>query len=176
MTKKIMILMITAVMLMTIFSAATTAAELQSVNYLISGDSMEIDTLQLEPKFSLNGGHQGKLNLAFDGDGFHIGADVGLNMIAQQEFRMDLHLMVTDQVDTESFGKGVGISATTLNSDLNFFWQTYYFVDDNLTDHSYYRGGARYNIGPRSDFELSIGNQYWDLSNRVINFGLNFKM
>ncbi|PTW03538.1 hypothetical protein C8C76_101179 [Halanaerobium saccharolyticum] len=176
MTKKIMILMITAVMLMSIFSAAATAAELQSVNYLISGDSMEIDTLQLEPKFSLNGGHQGKLNLAFDGDGFHIGADVGLNMIAQQEFRMDLHLMITDQVDNESFGKGVGISATTLNSDLNFFWQTYYFVDDDLTDHSYYRGGARYNIGPRSDFELSIGNQYWDLSNRVINFGLNFKM
>lgn len=176
MTKKIMILMITAAMILTIFSAATTAAELQSVNYLISGDSMEIDTLQLEPKFSLNGGHQGKLNLAFDGDGFHIGADAALNMITQDEFRMDVHLMVTDQVDSQSFGKAVGISATTLNPDLNFFWQTYYFIDDDLTDHSYYRGGARYNIGPRSDFELSIGNQYWDLSSRVINFGINFKM
>lgn len=175
MSKKIIILVITAVIIFATFSNVG-AAELQSVNYLISGDSMEIDTLQLEPKFRLNGGHQGKLNLAFDGDGFHIGADIALNMIAQNEFRMDLHLMVTDQVDNQSFGKGVGISATTLNPDLNFFWQTYYFVDDDLDDHAYYRGGARYNIGPRSDFELSIGNQYWDLSDKVINFGINFKM
>ena len=175
MSKKIIVLMITLAIIFTAFSNVG-AAELQSVNYLISGDSMEIDTLQLEPKFRLNGGHQGKLNLAFDGDGFHIGADMALNMITQNEFRMDLHLMLTDQVDNQSFGKGVGISAATLNSDLNFFWQTYYFIDDDLTDHTYYRGGARYNIGPRSDFELSLGNQYWDLDNKVINFGLNFKM
>ena len=175
MSKKIIILLITTSIIFATFSAVS-AAELQSVNYLISGDSMEIDTLQLEPKFRLDGGHQGKLNLAFDGDGFHIGADIALNMIAQNEFRMDLHLMLTDQVNNQSFGKGVGISATTLNTDLNFFWQTYYFIDDDLSDHTYYRGGARYNIGPRSDFELSIGNQYWDLSTKVINFGINFKM
>lgn len=175
MSKKIIILVITAAIIFVSFSAVN-AVELQSVNYLISGDSMEIDTLQLEPKFRLNGGHQGKLNLAFDGDGFHIGADMALNMIAQDEFRMDLHLMLTDQVNNQNFGKGVGISAATLNNELNFFWQTYYFVDDNLTDHTYYRGGARYNIGPRSDLELSIGNQYWDLSEKVINFGLNYKM
>lgn len=175
MNKKIMILLIAAALIFTSFSAVG-AAELQEVNYLISGDSMEIDTLQLEPKFVLNGGHQGKLNLAFDGDGFHLGADMALNMITQEEFRMDLHLMLTDQVDDQSFGKGVGISAATLNKDLNFFWQTYYFVDDNLDDHAYYRGGGRYKIGPRSDIEISIGNQYWDLSNQVINFGLMFKM
>ncbi len=175
MSKKIIILIITLTIIFTAFSNAG-AAELQSVNYLISGDSMEIDTLQLEPKFRLNGGHQGKLNLAFNGDEFHIGADVGLNMIAQNEFRMDLHLMLTDEVDNQSFGKAVGISATTLNPELNFFWQTYYFVDEDLSDHTYYRGGARYNIGPRSDFELSIGNQYWDLDERVINFGINYKM
>lgn len=175
MSKKTIILVITAVIIFASFSAVS-AVELQSVNYLISGDSMEIDTLQLEPKFRLNGGHQGKLNLAFDGDGFHIGADMALNMIAQNEFRMDLHLMMTDRVNSQSFGKAVGISAATLNTDLNFFWQTYYFVDEDLTDHTYYRGGARYNIGPRSDFELSIGNQYWDLSKKVINFGINFKM
>ena len=116
------------------------------------------------------------MNLAFDGDDFHIGADMGLNMIAQNEFRMDLHLMLTDEVDSQSFGKSVGISAATLNSDLNFFWQTYYFVDDSLDDHAYYRGGARYNIGPHSDFELSIGNQYWDLDNRVLNLGISYKM
>ena len=175
MSKKIIILVITAALFFVSFSAVS-AAELQSVNYLISGDSMEIDTLQLEPKFSLNGGNQGKLNLAFDGDEFHIGADIALNMIAQDEFRMDLHLMLTDQVNNQSFGKAVGISAVTLNTELNFFWQTYYFVDDELTDHTYYRGGARYNIGPRSDLELSIGNQYWDLDEKVINFGINYKM
>ncbi|MFP4199202.1 MAG: hypothetical protein ACLFSO_06380 [Halanaerobium sp.] len=175
MFKKTVILMITAAIILMSFSAVS-AAELQDVNYLISGDSMEIDTLQLEPRFKLNGGHQGKINLAFDGDGFHIAGDAGFNMITQDEFRMDLHLMLTDEVNNQSLGKGVGISAATLNSDLNFFWQTYYFIDDDLDDHSYYRGGARYNIGPRSDFELSIGNQYWDLSQRVINFGLVFEM
>jgi len=175
MSKKIIILMITLTIVFTFFSTAG-AAELQSVNYLISGDSMEIDTLQLEPKFRLNGGHQGKLNLAFDGDQFHIGGDIGLNMAAKNGFRMDLHLMLTDKVNNQNFGKAVGISAATLNTDLKFFWQTYYFVDDSLDDHAYYRGGARYNIGPRSDFELSIGNQYWDLNKKVINFGINFKM
>ncbi|MFW5886028.1 MAG: hypothetical protein ACOCUX_03210 [Halanaerobium sp.] len=175
MFKKTVILMITAAIILMSFSAVS-AAELQDVNYLISGDSMEIDTLQLEPRFKLNGGHQGKINLAFDGDGFHIAGDAAFNMITQDEFRMDLHLMLTDEVNNQSLGKGVGISAATLNSDLNFFWQTYYFIDDDLDDHSYYRGGARYNIGPRSDFELSIGNQYWDLSQRVINFGLVFEM
>jgi len=175
MYKKAIILMITAAIIFASFSAVS-AAELHSVNYLISGDSSEIDTLQLEPIFRLNGGQQGKLNLAFDGDDFHIGADMGLNMIAQNEFRMDLHLMLTDEVDSQSFGKSVGISAATLNSDLNFFWQTYYFVDDSLDDHAYYRGGARYNIGPHSDFELSIGNQYWDLDNSVLNLGISYKM
>ncbi|TDO95126.1 hypothetical protein DFR79_101125 [Halanaerobium saccharolyticum] len=175
MYKKTITLMITAAIIFASFSAAS-AVELQSVNYLISGDSMEIDTLQLEPKFRFKGGQQGKLNLAFDGDQFHIGGDIGLNMVAQNEFRMDLHLMLTDEVDSQNFGKSVGISAVTLNSDLNFFWQTYYFVDDNLDDHAYYRGGARYKIGPRSDFELSIGNQYWDLSNKVINLGISYQM
>lgn len=175
MSKKIIILVITAAIIFASFSAVS-AAELQSVNYLISGDVAEIDTLQLEPKFRLNGGHQSKLNLAFDGDGFHVGADVALNLITQKEFRMDLHLMLTDQVNNQSFGKGIGVSAATLNTDLKFFWQTYYFIDDDLIDHTFYRGGARYNIGPRSDLELSIGNQYWDLSNKVINFGLNYKM
>lgn len=175
MSKKAIILVITAAIIFAAFTTAA-AAELQDVTYLISGDSMEIDTLQLEPRFRLNGGHLGKLNLAFDGSGFHLGADMALNMVAQNEFRMDLHLMLTDEVNNQRFGKAVGISAETLNSDLNFFWQTYYFIDDDLTDHTHYRGGARYNIGPRSDFELSIGNQYWDLSNRVINFGINFKM
>mgnify|MGYP006289433943 CR=1 FL=1 len=175
MSKKTIILIITLSIIFASFSAVN-AAELKSVNYLISGDSLEINTLQLEPEFRLNGGHQGKLNLAFDGDGFHIGADIALNMIVQEEFRMDLHLMLTDKVNNESFGKGVGISAETLRSDLNFYWQTYYFVDDDLDEHSYYRGGATYNIGPRSDFDISIGNQYWDLSERVINFGIKFKM
>lgn len=175
MSKKTIILIITLSIILTSFSAAS-AAELKSVNYLISGDSMEIDTLQLEPEFRLNGGYDGKLNLAFDGEEFHFGAAGSLNMVAQEEFRMDLHLMLTDQVNNIDFGKAVGISARTLNSDFNFYWQTYYFVDDDLEDHSYYRGGALYNIGPRSELDISIGNQYWDLDSRVINFGIKVKM
>lgn len=175
MTKKTIILLITLTIIFTSISAVN-ALELRSVNFILSGDSMEIDTLQLEPKYSIEGGHLGKVNLAFDGDNFHIGADLGLNLLSQQEFRMDLHLMVSDQVDNQNFGKAVGVSARTLNSDWNFYWQTFYFIDDDLDDHAYYRGGGTYSLGPRTDLDLSIGNQYWDLDNRVFNFGLNFKI
>jgi len=175
MFKKLTILLITAVFLAITFSTVSAAA-LNSVTYSIAGDSSDIDTLELEPEFRLDGGHPAKLNLAFDGDDFYFGADMGLNMLMEDNFRMDLHLMLTSDIDGRDFGKGIGLAAATRNNDLSFFWQTYYFIDDDLDDHAYYKGGVNYRIGPRSDLEFSVANQYWDLDSDVIKIGIKFKM
>ncbi len=175
MLKKSVILLFTAVFLVSFFSAAG-AANLNSVTYSISGDASEIDTLELEPEFILNNIHPAKLNLAFDGDDFYLGANMGLNILMEDNFRMDLNLMLTNEVDGLDFGKAIGLAAATRNADLSFFWQTYYFIDDDLDDHAYYKGGANYKIGPRSDLEISVANQYWDLDNDVIKLGIKFKL
>jgi hypothetical protein len=173
--KKTAILILILTVILT-SAAAVSAAEMTSVRYLISGDASDIDTLQLEPEFRLNGGADAKLNLAFDGDDLHFGAGAGLNIISQEQLRMDLHLMLTDQVNNQDFGKAFGLSARTINSDINFYWITYYFIDDEINDHAYYRGGLEYKMGPRSYFDLSLGNKYWDLSDDVINFGIKFDL
>ena len=173
--KKTLTLFITLSIILLI-TAGAAAAELSSVRYLLSGDSLEIDTLQLEPEFRLEGGQRADLNLAFDGDNFHAGAGLGLNILSQEQLRMDLHMMITDQVNNQDFGKAIGISAETVNSEMNFYWKTYYFVDDDIDEHAYYRGGLEYPIGPRSFLDLSLGNYYWDLSEDVINIGIKFNM
>lgn len=175
MFKKTIILFITAVFLVISFSTVS-AASLNSVTYSISGDSFDIETLELEPEFRLEGSHPAKLNLAFDGDDLYFGADMGLNMLMQDNFRMDLHLMLTSDIDGRDFGKGIGLAAATRNNDITLFWQTYYFIDDDLDNHAYYQGGVNYSIGPRSDLEISIANQYWDLENDVIKLGIKVKM
>ena len=175
MFKKSIILVITAVFLVLSFSTVNAAA-LNSVTYSISGDSSDIDTLELEPEFRLDGGHPARLNLAFDGDDIYFGADMGLNILMQDNFRMDLHLMLTSDIDGRDFGKGIGLAAATRSQELSFFWQTYYFIDDDLDDHAYYQGGVNYSIGPRSDLVFSVANQYWDLDNDVIKLGIKFKM
>jgi hypothetical protein len=175
MLKKSIILVLTAVFLVSFFSAAG-AANLKSVTYSISVDSSDIDTLELEPEFMLNNIHPAKLNLAFDGDDFYFGANMGLNMLMEDNFRMDLNLMLTNEVDGLDFGKAIGLAAATRGADLGFFWQTYYFIDDDLDDHAYYKGGINYRIGPRSDLEVSVANQYWDLDNDVLKFGIKFKL
>ena len=157
-------------------AAAVSAAELSSVKYLISGDASDVDTLQLEPEFSLNESADAVLNLAFDGDDFHFGAGVGVNVLSQEELEIDLHMMLSDQVNNEDFGKAVGLSVETKNSDLNFYWITYYFIDDKIDDHAYYRGGFEYRLGPSSYLDLSIGNKYWDLSDDLINFGIKMDL
>ena len=175
MFKKSIILFITVIFLVISFSTVS-AANLNSVTYSISGDSFEIDTLELEPEFRLDGGHPARLNLAFDGDDLYFAADMGLNMLMEASFRMDLHLMLTSDIDGRDFGKGIGLAAATRNDDLSLFWQTYYFIDDDLNDHAHYKGGVNYRIGPRSDLEISIANQYWDLDSDVIKLGIKFKM
>ncbi|MFW6273862.1 MAG: hypothetical protein ACOC17_03040 [Halanaerobium sp.] len=154
------------------FTVSVSAAELSSVRYLISGDASEIDTLQLEPEFSLNDRTDGLLNLAFDGDNFHFGAGAGINILEQEQLKMDMQMMVTDEVNNQDFGKAIGLTARTSSSDLNFYWSTYYFIDDQIDDHAYYRGGLEYKMGPNSYFDLSLGNKYWNLSDDVINFGI----
>ena len=178
MFKKSIILFITAVFLVISFStvSAASAAQLNSVTYAISGDSFEIDTLELEPEFLIDNRHPAELNLAFDGDDLYFAADMGLNMLKEENFRMDIHLMLTSEVDGLDFGRAIGLNAETLNNDINFFWQTYYFIDDDLNDHAFYKGGANYRIGPRSDLEISVANQYWDLDNDVIKLGIKVKL
>jgi hypothetical protein len=175
MFKKTMILLFVAVFLVISFSTVN-AANLNSVTYSISGDSHDIDTLELEPEFLINNIHPAKLNLAFDGDDFYFGANMGLNMLMQDNFRMDLNLILTSEVDGHDFGKGIGLAAATRGNDLSFFWQTYYFIDDDLDDHAYYNGGINYSIGPRSDLEISVANQYWNLDNNVIKLGIKVKL
>jgi len=175
MLKKSIILLLTAVFLLSSFSAVG-AANLNSVTYSISGDSSDIDTLELEPEFMLNNIHPAKINLAFDGDDFYFGVNMGLNMLMEDNFRLDLNLMLTNEVDGLDFGNALGLAAATRNADLSFFWQTYYFIDDDLDDHAYYRGGVNYRIGPRSDLEISVANQYWDLDNDVVKLGIKFKL
>jgi len=101
---------------------------------------------------------------------------MGLNMLMEDNFRLDLNLMLTNEVDGLDFGNALGLAAATRNADLSFFWQTYYFIDDDLDDHAYYRGGVNYRIGPRSDLEISVANQYWDLDNDVVKLGIKFKL
>lgn len=175
MLKKSVILLFAAIFIVVSFSAVS-AASLNSVTYSISGDGSDIDTLELEPEFMINEIHPSKLNLAFDGDDFYFGANMGLNMLMQDNFRMDLNLMLTNKVDNLDFGKAVGLEAATRADDLSFFWQTYYFIDDDLDDHAYYKGGVNYKIGPRSDIEVSVANQYWDLDNNVIKLGIKVKL
>lgn len=175
MLKKSMIVVITTAFVL-FACAAVGAANLNSITYSISGDSFEIDTLELEPEFRLDGGHPAQLNLAFDGDDFYFGAGMGLNMLRQDNLKMDLQLMLTSDVDGNNFGKAVGIAAATRNQELNFFWQTHYFIDSDLDDHAYYQGGVAYRLSPQSDLELSVANQYWDLDNDVIKLGLKFNM
>jgi hypothetical protein len=175
MLKKSMILLFTAVFLVISISAVG-AANLNSVTYSISGDASDVDTLELEPEFMINNIHPAKLNLAFDGDDFYFGANMGLNMLMEDNFRLDLNLMLTNEVDGLDFGKAFGLAAATRGADLSFFWQTYYFIDDDLDDHAYYKGGANYRIGPRSDLEISVANQYWDLDNDVIKLGIKVKL
>jgi hypothetical protein len=174
MKKTAILVLVLAVILA--FTAAVSAAELSSVRYLISGDASDVDTLQLEPEFSLNDRADGLLNLAFDGDNFHFGAGAGINILEEEQLKMDLHMMITDEVNNQDFGKAIGLSARTINSGLNFYWITYYFIDDEIDDHAYYRGGLEYKMGPRSYFDLSLGNKYWDLSDDVINFGIKIDM
>lgn len=175
MLKKLVILLFAAVFLAISFSTAG-AADLDSVTYSISGDLSDIDTLELEPEFLINNIHPAKLNFAFDGDDFYFGANMGLNMLLEENFRMDMNLMLTNEVDGRDFGKAIGLAAATLGEDLSFFWQTYYFMDDDLDDHAYYKGGINYSIGPRSDLEISVANQYWDLDNDVVKLGIKVKL
>lgn len=175
MFRKLKILLITAVFLLSIFTAAQ-AADLSSISYSISGDSSDIDVLELEPTFRLNGGNLAKVNLSFDGDDFYIGTDMGLNMMMTDNFKMDLHLMLTNKVDGHNFGKAIGLAAATRNNNVNFFWRTYYFIDDDLDDHAYYSGGVKFAMAPRSEFIFSFENQYWDLDNDVVKMGINFKL
>jgi hypothetical protein len=175
MFKKSIILIITAVFLIIFFSPVS-AANLNSVTYSISGDSLDIDTLELEPEFLINNIHPAKINLAFDGDDFYFGANMGLNMLMEENFRMDLNLMLTNEVDGHDFGKAIGLAAATLGQDLSFFWQTFYFMDNDLDDHAYYNGGVNYSIGPRSDLQLGVANQYWDLGNNVIKLGIKVQL
>lgn len=175
MKNKIYVIMITLVLIFCSFSAVN-ALELEEVNYIISGDSMKIDTLQLEPNFRFGGGQKGGLNLAFNGEDFHLAANMALNVIQQNDFKMDLQLMISDTADGRDFGKGVGLLAQTVQSKFNIYVRSHYLIDDDLDDHGYYRAGLRFDLGPRSDFDLSVGNQYWDLDKTVINLGLNFKM
>lgn len=174
MKKTVILVLIIAVILTS--AAAVSAAEMRSVRYLLSGDASSVDTLQLEPEFNLNGDADAMLNLAFDGDDLHFGAGAGLNILSQEQLRMDLHMMLTDQVNNQDFGKAFGISARTINSDMNFYWKTYYFIDDEIDDHAYYRGGLEYKLGANSYLDLSLGNKYWDLSDDVINFGIKLDL
>lgn len=174
MTKNIILLTLLIVALIAV--TGVNAADLLSVNYLISGDSLDIDTLQLEPEFEFNSGQPALLNLAYDGDDLHLGAGLGLNIMAQPDFKLDLNMLLTDQVDNEDFGKGIGVAASTLNKQLNFYLKTYYFIDDGLDDHVYYRGGVTYRLGQHSDLDLSISNQYWDLDEKVMNIGIKYKL
>lgn len=175
MSKKITILFLTTIFVLLTFTAVN-AASLSSVTYSISGDSSDVDVLELEPVFRLDGGHPAKINLSFDGDDFYLGAGMGLNMLRTDTFSMDLQLMLTNEIDGRDFGKGIGLAAATRNKNLNFFWQTHYFIDDDLDDHIYYNGGVKFAMGPRSDLVFSLANQYWDLDNDVVKFGINFKM
>lgn len=175
MFKKSIILFITAVFLVISFSTVS-AAQLNSVTYAISGDSFEIDTLELEPEFLIDNRHPAELNLAFDGDDLYFGADMGLNMLKEENFRMDIHLMLTSEVDGLNFGRAIGLNAETLNKNINLFWQTYYFIDDDLDEHAHYHGGVYYSIGPRSDLEFSIANHYWDFDEDIIRFGIKVKL
>ena len=152
------------------------AAELSSVEYTLSGDSSDIDTLELEPQFLLSGRHPATLNLAFDGDDFYFAGDMELNLLRENNFRMDLHMMLASEVNNHDFGKAVGLSAATGNNDFSIFWQTHYFIDEDLDDHAYYKGGIKYGLGPSSDIVFSFANQYWDLDNDVVKIGINFKM
>jgi len=161
-------------LLILIISSAAGAADLSSVSYLLSADSLEIDALQLEPELRLNSGQKVQFNLAFDGDNFHAGAGGYLNIFSQDGLEIDLSLMVTDEVDGEDFGRAFGISAVTMNPDMNFYWRTFYFINDNLDDKTYYRGGLEYPISENSYFDLSFGNNYWDLSENLINIGIKF--
>jgi hypothetical protein len=175
MFKKLIILFFAAVFLVISFSTAG-AADLDSVTYSISGDLSDIDTLELEPEFLINNIHPARLNLAFDGDDFYFGANMGLNLLQQENFRMDMNLMLTSEIDGHDFGKGIGLGAAAQGELLRFFWQTYYFIDDDLNDHAYYKGGINYGIGPRSDLEISVANQYWDLDNDVVKLGIKVKL
>ncbi len=172
--KKTVILLLSLILIFA--SAAVSAAEMRSVKYLISGDSSDIDTLQLEADFNIDSRADAVLNLAFAGDDFHFGAGAGINILNQEQLKMDMHLLLTDQVNNQDFAKAFGLSARTISSDLNFYWITYYFIDDKIDDHAYYRGGLEYKMGPKSYFDLSIGNKYWDLSEDVINFGIKFDL
>lgn len=152
------------------------AANLKAISYSIAGDSSDIDTLELEPEFRLRGGYPAKINLAFDGDDFYLGTNLGLNLLAADNLNLDLNLMLTSEVDKQDLGKAVGLEAETRNRELSFFWKTYYFIDDDLDDHAYYNGGVNYGLGGRSDLVISFGNQYWDLDNDVLKIGLKYRM
>ncbi|ADQ13927.1 hypothetical protein [Halanaerobium hydrogeniformans] len=175
MKKKLITLILTLSLILSL-SAAVGAAELDSVNYILSGDSFDVDAIQIEPEFLLDSGHSIKTNFAFDGDDFYLGADMGINLFREEEFKLDLHLMVTNDVDGQSFGKAIGASARTLNPDVNFYWHTYYFIDSDLDNHAYYRGGVDYPISDTVNLDVSVGNFYWDLDSTVLNLGLKFKL
>lgn len=175
MSKRSLIVFFILVFLLVSFSTAITAANLNSVSYSISGDSSDIDTLELEPEFMINNIHPAKLNFSFDGDDFYLAGDLALNMIRQNNIKMYLHLMLSNDIDGHNFGKAVGISGTT-RSNLSFFWQAYYFIDDDLDDHVYYKGGINLAIAPRTSFEISLANQYWDLSDDVLKLGIKIDL
>lgn len=176
MFRKPIVVLIAVFFLVLSLSPVIAAADLHSVTYSITGDSLDLDALELEPEFRLNGIHPAKLNLSFDGDDLYLGADMGLNILKEDNFTMDVHLMLTSDIDGHDFGKGIGLAAGTYHKDFNLFWTTYYFIDDDLDNHAYYDGGINYAIGPRSYLELGVANQYWDLDNDVIKLGIKVKM
>ncbi len=164
------------VMLLLMFSLVGEAANLRAVEYMISGDSSDIDILQLNANFGMDNGNTAGLTVGYDGDDFHVGGLFGLNAVMRENYRIDAHLLFTDEVDGIDFGKAIGVSASTLYSGNNFFWETYYFIDDDLDDHAYYRGGMVVPVTRRSSFIIGLGNLYWDLDEDVVNLGLEVKL
>ncbi|MGM0602816.1 MAG: hypothetical protein ACQESS_05835 [Bacillota bacterium] len=175
MLRKRHIVLLTVVLLL-MFSLVGEAANLRAVEYMISGDSSDIDILQLDANFGMDNGNTANFTLGYDGDDFHFGGGFGLNAVMRETYRIDAHLLFTDEVNGIDFGKAVGVSASTLYSGNNFFWETYYFIDDDLDDHAYYRGGMVIPMTRSSSFIIGLGNLYWDLDEDVVNLGLEVKL
>ncbi|RCW43819.1 MULTISPECIES: hypothetical protein [unclassified Halanaerobium] len=175
MLKKRHIVLLTIILLL-MFSIVGKAADLRAVEYTVSGDSSDIDILQLDADFGMNNGNTAGFTLGYDGDDFHAGCLFGLNAVMRQTYRIDAHLLFTDEADGIDFGKAIGVSASTLYSGNNFFWETYYFIDEDLDNHAYYRGGMSVPMTRRSSFIIGLGNLYWDLDEDVVNLGLEVKL
>lgn len=168
-------LMISLIVIVFLFTFSfSTSAELilDEVNYKLSGDGSNINSLHFNMNYDIDNINEfDALFTYYQGD-IKLEGSWLINFLQTPLNKAYLELLFVNELSDLSPQPGIGFSGRSNYQKYNeLYWETKYFFNDYREKPIVYEGGIIFPVTNAGKLSLGVGNSYWYLDNPSLKLG-----